>query len=160
MCPWGLVLVALRNLCRRDWQLAMGQKKEKCMPIIALPFTVFSFVVVLFFFCCSLLSFLAPPPWALGAPCNTGRCSKVPLKNLYVQVQSLSNTKYWILEKKCLLMSFRFYYSEFGNSEVTRNRRYKSENAVSDGRLCLNTACSCSCMLVCGKRETGREKSC
>lgn len=47
MCPWGLVLVALRDVCGRDWQLAIGQNKKKCMPIIALPFTVFSFVVVL-----------------------------------------------------------------------------------------------------------------
>ena len=50
MCPWGLVLVALRNVCGRDWQPATGQKKEEFMPIIALPFTVFSFVVFFFFF--------------------------------------------------------------------------------------------------------------
>lgn len=54
-------------------------------------------------------------------------------------------------------MSFRFYYSEFANREVTINWRYKSENAVSIGGFCLNTACSCRCMLACGEREGERK---
>lgn len=104
MCPWGLASAGLRNVCGRDWQLAIGQKKEKFMPILLSSFGCVVVVVVgvlfcllCFFFLCSVVCFLSPLqkslchiPWALAfsTALTLTLCLKPP-SSLYTKSASL-----------------------------------------------------------------------